>query len=41
MYDQCEAMNFGSAETKLKQLQLKLRESEQARGKLIQDNSAL
>ena len=29
MYNADEAMNFGSADIKLKQLQLKLRESEQ------------
>lgn len=41
MYDQDEVGSFGSAETKLKQLQMKLKESEQQRSELLQESNKL
>jgi hypothetical protein len=34
MYNEKDVFNFGSAETKLKQLQLRLREAEQSRAEM-------
>lgn len=41
MYDAGEAMNFGSAEIKIKQMQLKLTEAEQKIAQLSSDNKIL
>ena len=41
MYNNSEIASFGSAETKLKQLQLKLREAELARARMKQESSVL
>ena len=41
MYNTDETVNFGTAEIKLKQLQLQLREAEQRNAQLTQENAAL
>ena len=41
MYNNNEVATFGSAETKLKQLQLKLREAETARARMKQESNVL